>query len=72
MKVNGDFQKDVEMSDKEIVLDESNRQQVSEIGAIEWMNIHKLKSRIRYYNEKRVRIIHNVINNIRYKGLDKS
>jgi len=59
-------------SDKEIVLDESNRQQVSEIGAIEWMNIHKLKSRIRYYNEKRVRIIHNVINNIRYKGLDKS
>lgn len=58
-------------SDKPLQLDKTNRQQISEIGAIQWMNIKTLQKKIRYYNEKRIKIIKHVINNIRYKGLDK-
>ena len=58
-------------SDKPILLDKKNKAQVSEIGAIRWMNISELRKKIRYYNEKRISIVNHVINNIRYKGLDK-
>ncbi len=58
-------------SDKPLLLDKTNRQQISEIGAIQWMNIKTLEKKIRFYNEKRVKIIKHVINNIKYKGLDK-
>ena len=58
-------------SDKPILLDKTNRQQISEIGAIEWMNFNEIKKRIRYYNEKRIKIVQHVMNNIKYKGLDK-
>ena len=58
-------------SDKPIMLDKKNKAQVSEIGAIRWMNISELRKKIRYYNEKRISIVNHVINNIRYKGLDK-
>tara|TARA_B100000035_G_C21030112_1_gene567979 strand:- start:2050 stop:2961 length:912 start_codon:yes stop_codon:yes gene_type:complete len=58
-------------SDKPITLDITNRVQASEIGAIQWMNLNILESKIRYYNEKRIKIVKHVINNIKYKGLDK-
>ena len=58
-------------STRPILLDESNRQQVSEIGAIQWMDIDTIKDKMRFYNEKRVKIVKHVINNIKYKGLDK-
>ena len=58
-------------SDKEVVIDETNRHQKIEISKIQWMNYNLLKTKIRSYNEKRLRIVKNVLNTIKYKGLDK-
>ena len=58
-------------SDKPLLLDKTNRQQISEIGAIQWMNLKTIEGKIRYYYKKRIKIIKHVINNIKYKGLDK-
>jgi len=58
-------------SEKTIMLDTTNRVQASEIGAIQWMNLDQLDMKIRFYNEKRIKIVKHVINNIKYKGLDK-
>lgn len=58
-------------SPKIVKLDGTNKHQKIEISKIEWMNLNTLKMKIRPYNKKRLHIIKNVLNTIKYKGLDK-
>ena len=58
-------------SSNKVVIDKTNRHQTIEISKIQWMNLKLLKTKIRPYNEKRLKIVKNVLNTIKYKGLDK-